>query len=309
MTENQNTPTPDNNTGNSQGYGSYGSQAPNQGGAPQQPYGAPAAHSAPAPGEKKAKNIVGIVALGLSALGLLLGLFPMTAFFGWILLFAGFVTGIVGLFQKFKEKVTSIIAIVLSVVGTIASAIAMVLFAANTLANDPEFEQIMQDLETSVSAAATPSAVASSSAADSFSDISPDALEGILKFGETAEYGDGIKVTISEPRTDYVPSDTASVTEDEALSSYVAFTVTVENGTSGTFDPGSFYSTGSAGGREADRIFDSAQNIGSASSTTLLPGDSTTFDMAFAVADPADIVLEVSPDWEHEDIIFTNKDF
>lgn len=90
----------------------------------------------------------------------MLGLFPATALFGWLLLFAGFVTGIVGLFQKLKEKITSIIAIALSVVGTIASIIAMVVFAANTIANDPEFEQMIQDAQASVSATATPSASA-----------------------------------------------------------------------------------------------------------------------------------------------------
>lgn len=145
MTENGNTPTPENNPPNTQSYGSYGSQSgiSQNGGAYQQPYGAPT-YGTPAsdpqqPGGKKPKNIVGIVALALSALGFVLGLFPVTALFGWLLLFAGFVTGIVGLFQKLKEKITSIIAIALSVVGTIASIIAILVFAANTIANDPEF--------------------------------------------------------------------------------------------------------------------------------------------------------------------------
>lgn len=145
MTENSNTPTPENNSPNAQSYGSYGSQSgtSQNGGAYQQPYGAPT-YGTPAgdpqqSGGKKPKNTVGIVALALSALGFVLGLFPATALFGWLLLFAGFVTGIVGLFQKLKEKITSIIAIALSVVGTIASIIAMVVFAANTIANDPQF--------------------------------------------------------------------------------------------------------------------------------------------------------------------------
>ena len=145
MTENGNTPTPENNPPNTQSYSSYGSQSgtSQNGGAYQQPYGAPT-YGTPAgdpqqPGGKKPKNIVGIVALALSALGFVLGLFPVTALFGWLLLFAGFITGIVGLFQKLKEKITSIIAIALSVVGTIASIIAIVVFAANTIANDPQF--------------------------------------------------------------------------------------------------------------------------------------------------------------------------
>lgn len=190
MTENSNTPTPENNSPNAQSYGSYGSQSgtSQNGGAYQQPYGAPTygtpAGSPQQPGGKKPKNIVGIVALALSALGFVLGLFPATALFGWLLLFAGFVTGIVGLFQKLKEKITSIIAIVLSALGTIASIIAMVVFAANTIANDPEFEQMIQDAQTSVSAAGTPSASATSPSAAA--ETSPPAAQASTGTVETS---------------------------------------------------------------------------------------------------------------------------
>lgn len=316
MTENGNTPTPENNPSNTQSYGSYGSQSgtSQNGGAYQQPYGAPtngtSAGDPQQPGGKKPKNIVGIVALALSALGFVLGLFPVTALFGWLLLFAGFVTGIVGLFQKLKEKITSIIAIALSVVGTIASIIAMVAFAANTIANDPEFEQMIQDAQTSVSAAATPSASAAAeetSAADS-NEQSAASLDGVLKFGETAEYNDGVKVTVSEPRTDYTPGDTAAGNDNDALKNYVVFAVTIENGSQEAYDPVMFLASGNSAGLEANQIFDSAQNLGSTPSTKLLPGDKVTFDMAFAVADVNDITLEISTDFEHDEILFTTKD-
>lgn len=316
MTENSNTPTPENNSPNAQSYGSYGSQSgtSQNGGAYQQPYGAPT-YGTPAgdlqqPGGKKPKNIVGIVALALSALGFVLGLFPATALFGWLLLFAGFVTGIVGLFQKLKEKITSIIAIALSVVGTIASIIAMVVFAANTIANDPEFEQMIQDAQASVSATATPSASAAAdeTSATGSNEQSAASLEGVLKFGETAEYNDGVKVTVSEPRTDYTPSDTAAGDDNDALKNYVVFAVTIENGSRETFDPGMFLASGNSAGVEANQIFDSEQNLGSAPSTKLLPGDKVTFDMAFAVADANDITLEINTDFERDEILFTTKD-
>lgn len=313
MTENSNTPTPENNSPNAQSYGSYGSQSgtSQNGGAYQQPYGAPT-YGTPAgdpqqSGGKKPKNTVGIVALALSALGFVLGLFPATALFGWLLLFAGFVTGIVGLFQKFKEKVTSIIAIALSVVGTIASIIAILVFTANTISNDPEFEQMMQDVQASISAESTPSASAETSAANSDKQGAAS-LDGVLKFGETAEYNDGVKVTVSEPRTDYTPSDTAAGNDDDALKNYAVFTVSIENGSQETFDPGMFLASGNSAGVEADQIFDSEQKMGSAPSTKLLPGDKVTFDIAFAVADAKDITLEVNTDFDRDEILFTTKD-
>ena len=119
----------------------------------QDPYAAPQQ-----PNGKKPKNVVGLVALGLGVLGFILGCIPGIMFLGWLFLFAAFVTGIVGLFQKNKEKVTSIIAIVLSVIGSVISGIVLFFFALNTIANDPELQQSLQELE---SAVASPTATAS----------------------------------------------------------------------------------------------------------------------------------------------------
>ncbi|MGV3149625.1 Ltp family lipoprotein [Rothia sp. 11254D007CT] len=109
------------------------------------------------PNGKKPKNVVGLVALGLGVLGFILACIPAVAVLGWLLLFAAFVTGIVGLFQKNKEKVTSIIAIALSVIGSVISGIVLFFFALNTIANDSELQQSLQELE---SAVASPTATA-----------------------------------------------------------------------------------------------------------------------------------------------------
>lgn len=79
--------------------------------------------------DKKPKNRVGLTALGLSMLGLLLGLFSFTSILGCLLLSAGLVTGVVGIFQKSKERITSIVAITLSVLGTIISGIVLLVTA------------------------------------------------------------------------------------------------------------------------------------------------------------------------------------
>ncbi|WP_421083849.1 hypothetical protein [Rothia nasimurium] len=279
--------------------------------APNQPYGDPYA-TLQQPDGKKPKNIVGLVALGLGIVGFILACIPGIMFLGWLLLFAAFVTGIVGLFQKGKEKISSIVALILSVVGSIVSTIVLVVFVANTVATDPEFEKAMQDLE---SALATPSAVTSvesgASAPESAAETpaadagSASAVEGVLKFGDTAEYSDGLRMTLSEPRTDFVPSEyTARL--DESLTNYVAFTVTIENGTSEPFEP-LFYAEGNSGGKAVDQIFDADQNIGSGPSGRILPGESVTFDVAFGVADPASVTLDVSADFDHDPVLYSNK--
>ncbi|WP_326503359.1 Ltp family lipoprotein [Rothia nasimurium] len=140
---------------------------PNQPGGPSAPAGAYAApgqqpyydpYASPQqPNGKKPKNVVGLVALGLGILGFILGCIPAVMLLGWLLLFAAFVTGIVGLFQKNKEKVTSIIAIALSVIGSVISGIVLFFFAFNAIANDAELQQNLKELE---SAAASPSAAA-----------------------------------------------------------------------------------------------------------------------------------------------------
>lgn len=197
----------------------------------------------------------------------------------------------------------------MSVIGSIVSAVVLIVFVGNTLANDPELQQSLEELESTL---ATPSAVASIDSGSSSSESavedssgSASSLEGVLKFGDTAEFEDGLRLTVSEPRTDYVPSEYAARL-DESLTNYVAFTVTIENGTSEPFEP-LFYAEGNSGGKAIDQIFDSEQNIGSAPSGRILPGESVTFDIAFGVADPASITLDVSADFDHDAVLYSNK--
>ncbi len=309
MSENPYTPSPSSPSAGQSGApsssaGSY--TAPGQ-----QPYHDP--YAVPQhPNGKKTKNVIGLVALGLGVLGFILGCIPGIMFLGWFLLFAAFVTGIVGLFQKNREKVTSIIAIALSVIGSIVSAVVLFFVVANSVASDPEFKQAVEDFE---SAVASPSAVASVDSGASSSEPAAEdsaaapgsaaAIDGVLQFGDTAEFEDGLRLTVSELRTDYVPSEYAARL-DESLTDYVAFTVTIKNGTSTPFEP-LFYAEGNSGGKAVDQIFDSEQNIGSAPSSRILPGESVTFDVAFGVADPTSVTLDVSADFDHDAVLYSNK--
>lgn len=256
-------------------------------GTPQQPnYNT---YGAVAPQGKKAKNTVGMVALALSALGFVMGLFyPWVALVGWFFLFAGFVTGIVGFFQKNKEKITPSIAVALSVVGSIASIIALIVTVAASSGS------------TNISSTSSGSSASSGSTSTDAS-----TMGGVLKFGETAEYSDGLKFTVSEARTDYTPSKT-SAQGNETLNKYVAFTVTIENGTAQPYEPYG-YITGNSGGKEIDQVFDSAKGIGNIRSTKILPGEKVSYDVAFAVADPNNVTLDITVDFDRDEILYTNK--
>lgn len=81
-------------------------------------YPATAAYGQPEPEAPKKLSVLGLVGLGLSALGTILVFIPVVGFIGFILLAAGFVVSIVSLFLKGK-KWPGIAGLILAVVGTI----------------------------------------------------------------------------------------------------------------------------------------------------------------------------------------------
>ncbi len=120
------------------------------------------------------------------------------------------------------------------------------------------------------------------------------------RFGEAYRYDDGLSVTIAPP-TPYSPSESASTNDP---GHYVAFAVTVVNGSSDNYDPDFFQTTCQSDNLEAERVFDSSQGVGSPS-TTVLPGREVAFTVVFKVSNPADTVLEVTPGFDYEPAIFT----
>ena len=61
-----------------------------------------------------------------------------------------------------------------------------------------------------------------------------------------------------------------------------------------------------SGNTEADQVFDSENDVGGGPSTKLLNGREAKFKIAFTVANPKDLVMEVRPSFEHESVLFTN---
>jgi hypothetical protein len=87
------------------------------------------------------------------------------------------------------------------------------------------------------------------------------------------------------------------------------FDVTLTNGTSGLYDPTllTISTVYGAAGAQASQVFDSAQNLGTPFSGKVLPGKAQTVRMAFAIPPEglSDVTMTVTPDFSHNDAIFT----
>jgi hypothetical protein len=121
-------------------------------------------------------------------------------------------------------------------------------------------------------------------------------------FGETWEYTDGISVTVSAPQH-FEPSDTA-VADDAAA--YVVFDVTIVNGSEEPWEPIVITSVQS-GNTEAAEVFDTANGLNGTPSTTVLPGREVTFPIGYGVADPEDLVLEITPGFLYDPAIYVSS--
>ncbi|TFB15424.1 DUF2510 domain-containing protein [Microbacterium sp. 3H14] len=93
------------------------------------PSGYPAASPYTQPGQDAPKkiSILGLVGLGLAAVGTILAFIPVIGFFGFILLGAGFIVSLISLFLKGK-KWPGIAGLILAVVGTIIGVVMFLVF-------------------------------------------------------------------------------------------------------------------------------------------------------------------------------------
>lgn len=109
---------------------------------PSAPYAQPApdaaypqAPAAVAPAITKQRNVLGLIALIVSAVGFIFACIPGALIVGWVLLPIGFILGIVSLFLKGKVKWQGVTAIIVSIVGTIIGIIVFTVVVA-TAFND-----------------------------------------------------------------------------------------------------------------------------------------------------------------------------
>lgn len=237
--------------------------------------------------QKPQTSVLGLIALGVAVFGFILGCIPIIQFLGWILLAAGFICGIIALFQKGKSKWPGIAAIVVSVLGSIISLIVAIVFVFGALADATDTDGSMSDTTTSASASA--------------SDDSQLTGSGTGKIGDTYTWDDGVSVTVSQPKS-FKPTEAAAGNYDKSLKDFEKYTVTIKNDSDEPVDPTLFNMTGNSGGKEAERMFDTG--ISSLPTTKIQPGKSLTFDVGFAMADHKDASFDVSLDYDREEATF-----
>ena len=96
----------------------------------------PAYQPEPAPVQEKSKrNVLGIVALAVAAVGFLFACIPGALIMGWVLLPIGFTLGIIAACLKGKAKWQALTAIVTAVVGTIVGVIVFFAVVAASFSN------------------------------------------------------------------------------------------------------------------------------------------------------------------------------
>jgi len=122
-----------------------------------------------------------------------------------------------------------------------------------------------------------------------------------LKFGETNTWEDNISIRVSAPKV-FDPTEYAAGTE--GFKYFVVFTITVVNKSGAAYDPTDLTDSVQSNDTEGSRVFDSQGT--SELGTKILNGRQGTFKAAYGVANPKDIVLEVTPSYEHASAIWTS---
>ena len=139
---------------------------------------------------------------------------------------------------------------------------------------------------------------------DPADDGTEDAGSDTAVFGDTLSYDNGLEVTVSAPQP-YTPSESAYV-DGPAPAAFVAFDVTVVNGTGEDYDPIELFLTLQSGSTEEAQVFDTANGLDGTPYQTLLPGRSVAFTVGFGASDPADLVMEVTPGFDYEPVVYTS---
>lgn len=150
--------------------------------------------------------------------------------------------------------------------------------------------------ETTTSSSWTPTTEAPASAEPTTeAPASADPADLSLSFGETFEWEDGVKATVSTP-TSFTPTEYAA--GGEGYPSHVKMTVTIVNGSDAPLDASFVSPTVQSGQREGDEVFD--DGLEGSPLGSILPGRTVTYDAGYGVDDPSDIVAEFAPTWDHD---------
>lgn len=236
------------------------------------------------PQRPEPKNGFGITALVAAMVGIVPGLMPITSFFAVMFGVVAVLFGLLGLGRVRRGVATNRR---LTWTGTIVG----VLVIALGIWGITLFFGALGKLDNAISGAA-PTTSNSSSAGGSDSAAGSDSTT--LAFGQRTSWPDGTAVTVSEPKR-YTPSDTAATTGGSAR--FVVVTVTIENQGQKNLNASDFTLAASANGEQADRVFDTANNVAGEPNTVVLPGKKATYRAAFGLttAGPAELQVQATP--------------
>ncbi|MFP3987940.1 DUF4190 domain-containing protein [Streptomyces sp. E11-3] len=273
------------------------------------PSGPPAGplHGPSAPGpDQPPRNALGISALILGIVGLLTGLVPILFWLAAVLGVIALVLGLVGARRAARGYATNRR---MSITGAVLGVLALALSVIGALIVNDAFKDLERNLsptETTTTAPPTPAATTpeDDESAEPGKATTP-ATKGALDFGATQHYEDGVEVTVSAPRS-FSPSDTAAGHSSGHRA--VTVDITVRNNSDERLGLALFrVQAKDADGRTAERIFDSAANILSGLSGTVLPGRQAVATYAFGLPPNADASLdvEVRPEFDRDSAIWS----
>ncbi|MGX5696841.1 DUF2510 domain-containing protein [Agromyces soli] len=272
----------------------YGAPAP-YGAAAQPTYGAPAPYGTPAyaPVEPKKVNVLGIVALGISVLGLIGVCIPFITIIGLVLLVIAFVLSIVSLFLR-GPKWPGFVGLGVSVVGAIIAGVVLVIALVTGLST------IGTDYGTGFDDGYSDGS--DSGDGDDYSLLESEATAPV-GFGQTVEFASGLEGVVEEP-VPFTPSD-ESAGADYAENFVVSITVTNTSDAPITLES---FTEMLGGGTLGSQVFDSyeGQELGSIGGEELAPGESLTWLEGWSVESSDELVFYLEPTFDDDAATFTN---
>lgn len=138
----------------------------------------------------------------------------------------------------------------------------------------------------------TPTAAAEASAAAAAATDTRERPGSVVMFGQPHAYGDGLEIAVN-PVQRYEPSSNATGV-DEGIP--VRLQVVMTNRTDAEFRPNTLQMSATSAGEPGVAVWDPDQGIAlTGPDVSVPPGSSIHFYLAFAVADPGDVELEVTP--------------
>jgi hypothetical protein len=125
--------------------------------------------------------------------------------------------------------------------------------------------------------------------------------DGLYKFGQTVKFNDGSTLTVGKP-VKFKRAQYAAGGENAKV--YLKFKSTFKNNTKEIFDPALTSGSASAGGEEAEAVYQDGLD---APDNKVLPGKSVTWSMGYGFATGKDVQLEVNVGFlDYGTVIFTS---